>query len=140
MRAGRYLLDTNIAIYFLFNKPELETYVYDILDSYNGQIFLSTISVQEIIHLYTRDKITTHWKRPEEILPTLDATGWELLPVKRDHLATFATLNPKFGHNDPSDHVIISQAIAERLTLISSDMAFEFYTTQGLSLLFNERG
>jgi PIN domain nuclease of toxin-antitoxin system len=36
--------------------------------------------------------------------------------------------------------VIISQAIAERITLISSDMAFEFYTTQGLSLLFNERG
>jgi PIN domain nuclease of toxin-antitoxin system len=141
MRAGRYLVDTNVALYWLFNQKELEGYVHDILGSFNGLFFISTVSVQEIIHLYTRgNKLETPWKRPEEILPTLDATGWELLPVKRDHLATFATLNPKFGHNDPSDHVIVSQAIAERLTLISSDLAFEFYTTLGLSLLFNVRG
>ena len=35
----------------------------------------------------------------------------------------------------PSDHIIISHAITERLTLISSDTKFPFYRNQGLNLI-----
>ena len=43
------------------------------------------------------------------------------------------------GHKDPWDHMIISHAITERLTLVSSDQRFPFYRRQGLNLLFNEK-
>jgi PIN domain nuclease of toxin-antitoxin system len=35
----------------------------------------------------------------------------------------------------PSDHIIISHAITERLPLISSDLKFPFYRKQGLDLI-----
>jgi len=43
------------------------------------------------------------------------------------------------GHNDPFDHAVISHAIADRLTLISSDRKFEQYQSQRLNFVFNKR-
>ena len=40
---------------------------------------------------------------------------------------------------EPSDHVIISHAITNKLPLISSDHRFPYYTEQGLDLIFNKR-
>ena len=37
--------------------------------------------------------------------------------------------------DDPSDHIIISHAITEHLTLLSSDQKFPFYRDQGLDLI-----
>lgn len=38
-------------------------------------------------------------------------------------------------HRDPSDHIIISHAITERMALMSSDTKFPFYRNQGLELI-----
>lgn len=46
-------------------------------------------------------------------------------------------LNEATGHKDPSEHVIISQAITEHLPLVSSDTRFPFYREQGLDLIEN---
>lgn len=40
-------------------------------------------------------------------------------------------------HKDPFDHLLISQAIAENLTMISADRNFPHYQPQELLLLFN---
>jgi PIN domain nuclease of toxin-antitoxin system len=64
---------------------------------------------------------------------------FELLPVKKEHLATYATLSAAPDHNDPADHIIIAQAITEQMRLISSDQKFEHYTKQKLHLIFNSR-
>ena len=48
-------------------------------------------------------------------------------------------INLPKDHKDPSDHVIISHAITERLPLISDDGKFEFYQKQGLHLIINKR-
>ena len=45
---------------------------------------------------------------------------------------------PDEGHNDPFDHIIIAQAIAEQICLISADRRFPFYKLQGLDLMENE--
>ncbi|MDR3365412.1 MAG: PIN domain-containing protein, partial [Prevotellaceae bacterium] len=62
----------------------------------------------------------------------------EILPVKREHLLTYARLTALANHNDPNDHIIISQAITEKMTLISSDRKFEPYEKQNLDFIFNE--
>ena len=36
---------------------------------------------------------------------------------------------------EPSNHIIISHAITEHLTLLSSDQKFPFYRNQGLDLI-----
>jgi PIN domain nuclease of toxin-antitoxin system len=36
-------------------------------------------------------------------------------------------------------HVIIAQAISDKIPLISSDQKFKLYTSQGLDFVFNKR-
>ena len=56
-------------------------------------------------------------------------------------MRTFAhlTTNEAQGHTDPSDHIIISHALTERMPLISSDRLFAFYRKQGLDLIENKK-
>ena len=135
---ARYLLDTNIVLFALHNSKELERRVDNLLTDYSSLLYVSTISIQEIIHLYKRNKIKTKWRIPEDILPSIEK-NFEILPVKREHLVTYSGLSTPKEHNDPYDHVIISQAITERITLISSDNEFEGYISQKLDFIFNDR-
>jgi len=134
----RYLLDTNIVLFLLFNSKELERDVWDILSDYNSRLSVSTVSIQEIIHLYKKGKIKTTWKSADDILPSIEL-NFEILPVKKEHLITYSKLSTPESHNDPNDHVIISQAITEKMTLISSDHQFEDYVKQKLDFIFNSR-
>jgi PIN domain nuclease of toxin-antitoxin system len=136
----RYLLDTNIVLFFLYNQKELEIRVLDIIvNDYKARLYVSTISIQEIIHLYKKKgKIKTTWKRAEDILPSIEL-NFEILPVTREHLLTYTKLSTPESHNDPNDHLIISQAITEKMTLISSDSKFEDYVMQKLDFIFNSR-
>jgi len=43
------------------------------------------------------------------------------------------------NHKDMNDHLIISQAISDKIPLISSDNKFPFYETQNLKFVFNKR-
>jgi len=135
---SRYLLDTNIVLFSLFFPNELERNVNHLLKDYNSLFYVSTLSVQEIIHLYKRNKIKTNWKRAEDILPGIEM-NFEILPVKKEHLVTYSKLSLLNEHNDPYDHVIISQAITEKITLVSSDQKFIYYSSQKLNFLFNNR-
>jgi len=136
---ARYLLDTNIVLFSLFNHDELENEVSCLLDDYNNLLFVSTISVQEIIHLYKKNRIKTNWKNAEDIVPSIESANIKILPVTNEHLMAFARLTVTAKHNDPNDQIIISQAITEKYTLISSDQKFESYTKQRLNFIFNCR-
>jgi len=52
----------------------------------------------------------------------------EMLPIKLEHLAALAQL--PLHHRDPFDRMIIAQAIAENLQIISKDRVFHKYPIQ----------
>ncbi len=135
----RYLLDTNIFLFMLMDREQIHRDVAVILNDYENLLYISTISVQEIIHLYQTHKIKNVWKLADNIIPTILEAGLILLPVKKEHLATYANLSLVLNHKDPNDRVIISQAITEKLTLVSSDKKFLEYTNQNLQFVLNKR-
>ena len=59
--------------------------------------------------------------------------GIRLLSSKINHLQQLEELITI--HKDPFDHLLICQAIAEKMILISRDGNFPFYQNQGLKLL-----
>ena len=123
-----YLLDTNNVMFYFLNPKDLMRDVHNILDDYNNMFYVSTTSIKEIIHLYNSGRIKRkRWKRAEAIVPDIKSAHFELLPVTWEHLSFYASLSTPKAHNDPNDHIIISQAIAERMILISSDRKFEQY-------------
>ena len=136
----RYLIDTNI---FLFLKTDADLIGRDIrpiLNSYEDLLYISSVSVQELIHLYQTERLPKiDWKKAGDILASIKEAGISIAPVKEEHLKTFANLENVKGHNDPNDRVIISQAMTEKMPLISSDRKFEYYRKQGLNFIYNRR-
>jgi PIN domain nuclease of toxin-antitoxin system len=139
----RYLIDTNIFLYSTTDVDILNKNVRQILDDYHNILFISTESVKELILFYRWQKNKTKfWKNETEMVLSIESEyGMKILPVKKEHLLTYASLstNEAQNHSDPSDHIIISQAITEHMPLISSDRKFHFYTDQQLDFVYNER-
>ena len=129
----RYLIDTNILIYSMIEPYRLNKDVMYLITDYENQIYISSESIKEFIHLAQLKRI----KVKEKIFDYIETLGYTIKYVKKEHLKTLAVLPTERIHNDPSDRLIVSQAITEKLPLISSDTAFPLYQKHGLELIEN---
>ena len=133
----RYYLDTNILFFILTNVKELSNEVKKIIFDYSNILYTSTTCVMELIHLVHRGDIVL--RKGTDLMSTLRSYEIKIVPVDTRHLHTMENLTPIYGHNDPNDHIIIAQAISDKITLISSDTKFKLYQEQGLKFVFNRR-
>ena len=137
----RYLLDTNIFIFLVNDTHSLSNDVSVILKDYSNTLYLSVESIKELIVLIRNKKVKfKQWKSPVQMIEAIEHEfGIKILPIKKEHIFTYARLeiNEAQAHKDPSDHIIISQAITEKMPLISSDKKFQFYTKQKLDFINN---
>ena len=141
----RVYLDTNIVIYFLYNRDELSSDVSGILFDYSNILLISSVCVHEMIHLAQIGKVQKLEKgrkvliNPETIIDNIYEAGINIVKVEENHLSTLASLSMYEDHRDPNDRLIIAQAIADRIPLVSSDHKFARYERYGLDFIFNER-
>jgi len=139
----RYLIDTNIFLYLTTDVDLLDSSVKSIINDYENILYISSESVKELILFYRKQKNKRkYWIDETEMVLSIEKKlNIKILPVKKEHLLTYArlTTNEAQNHNDPSDHIIISQAITEHMPLISSDRKFHFYTDQQLDFVYNEK-
>ena len=139
----RYLLDTNIFIYWASDRDLLTADVYNALIEYDAQLYVSAETVRElIVGFHNKSFDTRRWKTAEAMVNAIEDEFYiSILPLQKEHMLTYAQLRPyvKEGHKAPSDHVIISHAITNRMILVSSDTNFPYYVDYGLDLLYNEK-
>ena len=137
----RYYLDTNVLIYVLMqNGYDISRDVQSILDDYSNRFCVSSVSVQELVYVYKAGKIQDiRCKSVRDLFDTMDRLGIDIVPMNKCHLLQYATLEVADGHKDPNDHIIIAQAISDKIPIISSDGMFKEYTRQGLEFVFNKR-
>jgi PIN domain nuclease of toxin-antitoxin system len=88
---------------------------------------VSAVSLWEIAFLMALDRIA----RDERLLAV--PYGFDLLPVLPDHCKALVTLPRR--HRDPFDRMLIAQARAERLPLLTRDRAIIAYGTAGADVL-----
>jgi PIN domain nuclease of toxin-antitoxin system len=134
----RYLIDTNVLANFAEDNY-ISGDVRAIIIDYENQIFVSSESVKEFIQLIQTKRVVL--KKDYRLLDILDLIenefGFHVKYVTKEHLRTLSKLETVEGHNDPSDRLIISQAITENIPLISSDTKFPKYTKFGLDFIPN---
>ena len=140
---NRYLLDTNIFVYAVQDRDSLNNDVLAILEDYESVFYMSAESVKELIVAYRNKRLLNkQWKTAYDMVRSItDDYYITILPVDNEVMKTYSTLdiNETEDHKDPSDHIIICQAITNRMPLISSDHKFLFYKNQGLDLIYNDR-
>ena len=134
----RYLIDTNVLINIVVDDY-ISNDVRAIFDDYENQIYVSSESVKEFVHLIQTERIVLHKNFRSLDVFDLIENKFELNVkyVTKEHLRTFSKLATVEGHNDPSDRLIIAQAITEEIPLISSDTKFPKYTKFGLEFIPN---
>ena len=119
----RLLLDTNALLWALTNAPRIES-VRDLLLADENDVFVSTVSWWEIV-------IKTRIGKMDADLPELrviaQESGFMELPLLGTHAEILATL--PHHHNDPFDHMLVAQAIAEPMRLITGDGVLSRYTS-----------
>lgn len=118
----RLLLDTHVVLWWLNDGPQLNQKVRGLLASRSVELFVSVATPWEVAIKYRLGKLS---ESGAKLMTELDAQGLPLLTIKAAHLAALETL-PHL-HRDPFDHLILAQARAEGLTIVTADRLFERY-------------
>lgn len=111
----RYLIDTQIFIWWLDEDSKIKDSIRDVLANPENQIFISVISGVEISIKHKKRKL----KLKTTVEKMFEISGFEVLNLNLNHVFVFDKLSPL--HKDPFDRILIAQAKAEGLTLITSD-------------------
>lgn len=140
----RFYLDTNILLFLITDqKDEICHGLQEVLSDYGNTLLSSSVCVHELLHLYQIGKIPfkkgVNAPRPSEVLGWLDDMGIEVVLADKRHLQCYSELEIYDDHRDPNDRLIIAQAIADRIPLVSSDGKFSRYRRCGLDFIYNER-
>ena len=135
----RLLLDTCVIIDWLTDPDSIGDEVWDIINEPRCKLYVSAETARELIVSFNnKNLLPKYWKTAEEMLLAMKEEALvDILPISEPTMFTYSRLriNEAQDHKDPSDHVIISHAITEHLTLLSSDTRFPFYRNQGLDLV-----
>lgn len=111
----RLLLDTQALLWWLADDPSLGPNARQLIENENNEVYVSAASAWEISIKKSIGKL----KAPDDLDGVIDAEGFEKLPVTFFHGERAGEL-PAI-HRDPFDRMLIAQAQAEGLDIVSSD-------------------
>lgn len=119
----RLLLDTHALVWSAIEPERLSVRARDLIADPENDRMVSTASAYEIEYKRPRDPELSRLPTDLDELRNLLVFDW--LPVDEGH-ATRAGRLPRH-HGDPWDRIIVAQALAENLTVISADKALPIY-------------
>lgn len=119
-----FLLDTHAFLWFVSGDKQLPATLKTKIIDINQHCFLSAASLWEITIKNQIGKLDLEISLTD-LFDFVDRNQIEVVPITYDHLLTLSDL-PNH-HNDPFDRLIISQAIAENLIVITRDKLFKKY-------------
>lgn len=108
----------------------LSQHTESLLDSFDHQPMMSIASLWEMSIKMSVGKLKLPMPFPPLVEKEVIGRGFGLLPIMPEHLDVLATL--LLHHRDPFDRLIIAQALAEDIPVLTSDGAFGAY---GIELL-----
>jgi len=120
----KILLDTHAFIWFVENDSNLTLTSKNIIQDESNIIFLSIISLWEIVIKINLKKLEIS-QSIEKIFDLIPENGFEILPILPHHLIELNKL--QFYHRDPFDRLLVAQAKCENVHFISKDEILDKY-------------
>lgn len=126
----RFLLDTHTFIWFVTDSPKISATVKELIENENNEKLLSIASVWEMAIKHSSGKLSFGLPFRVFIEQQTSLNNIDWLEINLDHIEVVATL--PFHHRDPFDRLLIAQAIADQLPILSADSTFDNYSIQRL--------
>lgn len=123
----KYLIDTHIFIWWIVGDVRLPKKAISILLNTKNQVFVSAVTAWEMT--LKQQKGTLKLQRSFD--EYFKSTSFEELPVEFGHISSLNKL-PSI-HKDPFDRLLVAQAMAERVPLISVDPIVKKYPIKTIS-------
>jgi PIN domain nuclease of toxin-antitoxin system len=127
----KILLDTHIALWAISEDVKLPKKACKLILNEDNEIYYSTASVWEITikHMVKPHKI---YESGKEFVEDCNAMGYKNLPIYNRHVSLIETLvfddeGKNIEHHDPFDRILIAQAKAEGMVLLSGDAKLPYY-------------
>ncbi len=120
----RFLLDTHVFLWWLADVPELGPLCRELLADQRNEVFVSAATTWEISIKKALGKLDT----PEDIDSIVEDEGFTKLPISLYHGQLAGSL-PAL-HRDPFDPMLVAQAQAEGLILMTSDTNIGLYNVR----------
>ncbi|WP_317889739.1 type II toxin-antitoxin system VapC family toxin [Spongiibacter pelagi] len=115
------LLDTHVLLWWLSDDDRLGERAREIISDARNQVYISAASTWEISIKMALGKL----KAPKDMSTIIDNEGFIALPISLYHGDQTGQLQEL--HKDPFDRMLIAQAQAEGLILLTNDQAIVQY-------------
>jgi len=123
------LVDTQILIWsFDIHSPLSEKHK-ELLENNLNRILVSQVSLMEIAIKKNINKLPDFVPDIQMVADQLLANGFELLPLKNEHIFSYQHLPLFQEHRDPFDRFLIAIAKDEYLTIVTTDDKFQLYSS-----------
>ena len=123
----RYLIDTQILIWYQLNSPQLSDKSKKILLNPSNEIFVSQITLMEIVIKSKAGKLPELDISIEQLVKLIEYDDFEILEIKNEHIGKYSDIPLIPEHRDPFDRLILATAFHENIPLISADEKFKYY-------------
>lgn len=119
------LLNTHTFLWFIDDDPRLSPLAARRIGDPDARVFVSVVSAWEIVIKLGTGKLTLGRPFADLWPESLAANGFEALNVTVEHVLALEPL--PLHHRDPFDRLLVAQAMAEGLLLVSADSALDPY-------------
>ena len=124
----RLLLDTHAFLWWLFDDPKLSAPARAAIADPENIVQVSAASAWEIATKHRRGKLPEAGDVPRRLPDYISKARFTPLPVTVEHaMAAGALPGP---HADPFDRMLIAQAIAENIPIVTIERLFKDYGAQ----------
>jgi len=124
----RALLDTNSFLWFISGSDRLSIDAKNFIADMQNQLVLSVASLWEIAIKISLGKLDLLQPYGQLIPQQLEENDVAVLPIEIGHMNKVIYL--PFHHRDPFDRLIIAQALAEGIPVVSPDTVFSQYAVK----------
>lgn len=121
----RLLLDTQIFLWFLSDESRIAANARQAIKSSENSVLVSAASVWEIAIKASMGRLGIARADVMKLPRLIDTAGFDELPVLARHAVAVRTL--PMHHRDPFDRLLVGQALAEDLVLVTTDPAIRAY-------------
>jgi PIN domain nuclease of toxin-antitoxin system len=131
----KYIIDTHIFLWLLFEPEKIDKTKLEILENPENSIYITSINFWEISLKFALGKLELNGLKPDNLPDCAFKMGLKILDIDSKNMASFHQLKRVEKHKDHFDRLIIWYCINNDFILVSKDGKFSEYSLLGLKVI-----